>query len=281
MHEQPLAYLEDDEQKIAAARARTTEETARRDHERLAGLYDRGLVSVDEFEASRRDAEDAAHALELAELELYRTVIRAPIAGVVVTRHLDVGSTVSDGTPVYDLADLQPLYADINIPERHVTRLGPGQEVRLTADATGDEANAIIERIAPAVDPATGTVKVTVAVEGGSGLRPGAFVRVDIVTDTHADALVVARSALVAEGRRWHLYRLADDDSSVEQIEVELGFETGDRIEVAGTTDPSVDITPGESVVIVGAPALSDGAKVRVMTDADAEPTPKPVEQEG
>ena len=279
--EQPLAYLEDDEQQIAAARARTTEETARRDHERLAGLYDRGLVSVDEFEASRRDAEDAAHALELAELELYRTVIRAPIAGVVVTRHLDVGATVSDGTPVYDLADLQPLYADINIPERHVTRLGPGQEVRLTADATGDEANAIIERIAPAVDPATGTVKVTVAVEGGSGLRPGAFVRVDIVTDTHADALVVARSALVAEGRRWHLYRLADNDSSVEQIEVELGFETGDRIEVAGTTDPSVDITPGESVVIVGAPALSDGAKVRVMTDADAEPTPKPVEQEG
>ena len=70
--EQPLAYLEDDEQKIAAARARTAEETARRDHERLSGLYDRGLVSVDEYEASRRDAEDSAHALELAELELYR-----------------------------------------------------------------------------------------------------------------------------------------------------------------------------------------------------------------
>ncbi|MCJ7756014.1 MAG: efflux RND transporter periplasmic adaptor subunit, partial [Thermoanaerobaculales bacterium] len=279
--EQPLAYLEDDEQKIAAARARTTEESARRDHERLADIYQRGLVSVDEYEASRRDAEDAAHALELAELELYRTVIRAPIAGVVVTRHLDVGATVSDGTPVYDLADLQPLYADINIPERHVTRLEPGQEVRLTADATGAAAGAIIERIAPAVDPTTGTVKVTVAVEARSGLRPGAFVRVDIVTDTHADALVVARSALVAEGRRWHLYRLTEEGTNVEQIEVELGFETGDRIEIAGTKNTSVDIAPGESVIIVGAPALSDGAKVRVMTDEDAESTPEPVEQEG
>ncbi|MCW8985704.1 MAG: hypothetical protein OQK55_10200, partial [Thermoanaerobaculales bacterium] len=131
------------------------------------------------------------------------------------------------------------------------------------------------------VDPATGTVKVTVAVEGGSGLRPGAFVRVDIVTDTHTDALVVARSALVAEGRRWHLYRLTDDDTAVEQIEVELGFETGDRIEIAGTTDASVEITPGQSVIIVGAPALSDGAKVRVMTDEDAESEPEPAEQEG
>ncbi len=270
--EQALAFLEDEEQKIAAARARTTEETARRDHERLSGLYERGLVSVDEYEASRRDADDAAHALELAELELYRTVIRAPIAGVVVTRHLDVGATVSDGTPVYDLADLEPLYADINIPERHVTRLSPGQEVRLTADSTGATADAIIERIAPAVDPATGTVKVTVAVKGNSGLRPGAFVRVDIVTDTHEDALVVTRSALVAEGRRWHLYRLTEDGTTVEQIEVTLGFETGDRVEIVGAVRDEVNIDDGERVVVAGAPALSDGAKIRVVTDDEAVP---------
>ncbi len=266
----PLAYLEDDEQKIAAARAETTEEAARREHERLSGLYERGLVSVDEYEASRRDAEDAGHALELARLELSRTVIRAPVAGIVVTRHLDVGATVSDGTPVYDLADVDPLYADVNIPERHVTRLRPGQQVRLTADATGERATAVIERIAPAVDPATGTVKVTVAVEGESSLRPGAFVRVDIVTDTHEKALVVSRSALVAEGRRWHLYRLEDDNQTVEQVEVELGFESGDRIELASTVGEKAAIAPGDRVVVLGAPALSDGATVRTPEAATA-----------
>ena len=57
---QPLAYLEDEEQAISAARARSAEETARRDYERLSGLYDRGLVSVDEYESKRRDAEDAS-----------------------------------------------------------------------------------------------------------------------------------------------------------------------------------------------------------------------------
>ncbi len=269
---QPLAYLEDDEQKIAAARARTTEEAARREHDRLSGLYDRGLVSVDEFETSRRDAEDALHALELAELELSRTVIRAPIDGTVVARHLDVGATVSDGTAVYDLADLDPLYADINIPERHVTRLRPGQEVHLTADSTGATANAVIERIAPAVDPATGTVKVTVAVVGETGLRPGAFVRVDIVTDTHDDALVVPRTALVAEGRRWQVYRLNEDGETVQQIEVALGFENGDLVEVTGTADPEIVLASGDLVVVVGAPALSEGAKVRVMDDTGDAP---------
>ncbi len=266
---QPLAYLENDEQKITAARARSTEEKARRDFERLSGLQERGLVSVDEYEASRSNAEDASHALELAELELSRTVIRAPIAGTVVKRHLDVGATVSDGTPVYDLADIDPLYADVNIPERHVTSLRAGQEVRLSADATGTVANALIERIAPAVDPATGTVKVTVAVTGDSGLRPGAFVRVDIVTDTHENALVVPRSALVAEGRRWHLYRLADGDL-VEQIEVMLSFESGDRVEIDHTADTAIVLSPGDQVVVVGAPALSEGAKVRVMTETES-----------
>lgn len=261
---QALAYLEDDEQVIAAARARSNEEKAKRDFARITGLHDRGLSSLDEYEASRTTAEDSKHALELAELELSRTVIRAPIKGVVVARHLDVGATVSDGTPVYDLADLDPLYADINIPERHVTRLKPGQEVRLAADATGAAANAIIERIAPSVDPATGTVKVTVAITGDSGLRPGAFVRVDIVTDTHQDALVVARSALVAEGRRWHIYRLGEEDL-VEQIEVVLGFESGDRVEIDHPTDAEFTIAPGDRVVVVGAPALSDGAKIRIM----------------
>jgi hypothetical protein len=91
---------------------------------------------------------------------------------------------------------------------------------------------------------------------------------------------VVTRSALVAEGRRWHLYRLTEDGTTVEQIEVKLGFETGDRIEITGTVDTSVAISPGEGVVVVGAPALSDGAKVRVMTDTDAESAPEPVDQE-
>jgi len=266
---QALAYLEDDEQRIAAVRAKSAEERAKREFDRVSGLHDRGLSSLDEYEASRTEAEDSAQALELAELELSRTVIRAPIAGMVVARYLDVGATVSDGTPVYDLADLDPLYADVNIPERHVTRLKPGQEVVLTADATGARASALIERIAPAVDPTTGTVKVTVAVQGDSGLRPGAFVRVDIITDTHPDALVVERSALVAEGRRWFVYRLGDENK-VEQIEVMLGFENGNRVEIDHTADPEVVLSSGDQVVTVGAPALSDGAKVRVMTDAES-----------
>ena len=267
---QALAFLENEEQEIAAERARTTRDTQVREFERIGSLRSQELVSEEQFETTRREAADAENAAALAELELSRTVIRAPFSGVVVTRHLDVGATVADGTGVYDIADLVPLYADINVPERHVARLSAGQSVRLSVDASGEEVAARIERIAPAVDPASATVKVTATVEASSGLRPGAFVRVGIVTDTHDDALIVPRPALVAEGRRWHIYRVDETGGSVEQLEVELGFEEGERVEIAGIVGGQDELVAGQQVVVVGASALSDGAAVRVADDETA-----------
>ena len=205
---QSLARLENDEQEIAFERARTSLDTLQAEFERTESLFEQELVSQDAFEKKRREVRDASQAAALARLELDRTVVGAPFAGVVLERHLDVGNTVADGTAVYTLADTDVLRADVNVPERHVARLAAGQIVRLTADATDTTVEAEIERLAPAVDPETGTVKVTLRVEGSAGLRPGSFVRVDIETENKADALVVPRSALVAEGRRWSVYRV-------------------------------------------------------------------------
>ena len=258
---QALAYLEDEEQSIAFERTGATLETRRWEFERTARLFEQELVSEEVYERARREARDAEHAAALAELELSRTVIRSPFAGVVITRHLDVGNTLADGQPVYTLADVARLLADVNVPERHVARLAAGQAVHLFADASGEKVEARIERIAPSVDVETGTVKVTLAVPGSGTLRPGTFVRVDIVTDTHSEALVVSRSALVAEGRRWNLYRVAGE--TAEQVEVELGFENGDKVEILPLVG-GPGIAAGDRVVVAGVGALSDGARIEI-----------------
>jgi len=264
---QPLAVLEDDQQRIEFERASTTRDNQRREFERAQRLHDQGLVSEEEFETTRREAEEARHTADLAELMLERTVIRASFSGTVLRRHLDVGGTVNDGTPFYDLADLDPLYADVNVPERQIARLSVGQQVRLSADSSGGNTPAIIERIAPLVDPGTGTVKVTLSVNASQDLRPGSFVRVDIVTDTHEQALVVPRSALVAEGRRWHLYRVTEEGRGVQRLEVLRGFEEDNRVEILPGQDAEQGLTEGDEVVVVGASALTDGARIQIMRD--------------
>jgi len=240
-----------------------------RELERAVKLNADRILSDNEVELLRRESEELKHDLALAQLNLERTTITAPFDGVVVLRYLDLGAMVSDGTAIYDLADLDPLYVDVNVPERHVARLAPGQAVRVSADALESSVEARIERIAPVVDPATGTVKVTVAVDRLVALRPGAFVQISVVTAVHEEALVVPRSALVAEGRRWLVFRLDEAGETVEALEVELGFEEGERVEIARTLRGAA-LEAGERVVVLGAAALSDGARVKLFEETTA-----------
>lgn len=262
----PLAQLEDDEQRIERDRAVAVRDMEQVELERAIRIHARSALSENELGVAHRERDEAGHRAAIAELALARTTIRAPFAGRVVRRHLDVGAMVGDGTPVFDLADIDPLHADVSVPERHVARLTPGQPVRLTADAAGAVVPGRIERIAPAVDPATGTVKVTIVVEAGaieSGLRPGAFARVDIVTDARPDVLAVPRAAFVQQAGRSYLFLL--DGVHVRRLEAVAGLEEGDLVEVVKASAP---IPPGARVVVLGAAALADGAPVLASDEA-------------
>lgn len=268
---QPVARLEDDEQRIDYERAETTYETNEREAERVKRLFEQELVSDNEYETARREADDARHALERAELELSRTTVRAPFSGRILKRYIDVGATVQDGTEVYDVADLDPLYADVPVPERQVGALSPGQVVRVHSDASGEVVEGVIERIAPAVDADTGTVKVTVAVPPRAGLRPGGFARVEIVTARNDDALIIARQALVAEGRRFQVFRVQRDEEGpyAELLHVVPGFEEADRVEISEVLDDSDPLQEGDEVVVIGAPALSEGSRLRLVDESE------------
>jgi membrane fusion protein (multidrug efflux system) len=267
--DQPLAILENDEQQIDYDRAATARDTKQREFDRALELHEQGLMSDEEYETVRRESEETKQDAAMAQLKLSRTVIRAPFTGRILTRHLDAGTTVGDGAAVFDIADLDPLYADVNVPERHISRLHPGQAVRLVADASAETADASIERIAPLVDPESGTVKVTLAVDETTSLRPGSFVRVLIVTDTHQQALVVPRSSLVAEGRRWHLFRVDEDGENVERVEVKRGYEEQDRVEILGVVDEVRELNTDDRVVVLGASALTDGVRIEILEDGD------------
>lgn len=266
--EQELARLEDVEQRIEHQRAQAVLATEERELARAERLHKERSLSENDLEVARQELAEARHRAALAELNVSRTLIRAPFAGQILRRHLDVGATVSDGTALFELADCDPLCADVAVPERHVARLAVGQPVRLLADATATALQARIERVAPGVDPATGTVKVTLAVTSANEVRPGSFARVGIVTELHEAALVVPRSALVPEGRRWHLFRLGPDRATVEQVEVTIGFEEGDRVEVLPAVADA--LRPGDEVVVIGAAALSPGRKVALPARSGA-----------
>ena len=105
--------------------------------------------------------------------------------------------------------------------------------------------------ITRAADPAvravvltgTGTVKVTVAIPLQEGLRPGMYVQVELVTDTHEDAVLLPKRAVVYDNDQMFVFRLGDE-RRVERLEVEARLETPDTIE------PDGGLAAGDQVVV-------------------------------
>ena len=114
-----------------------------------------------------------------------------------------------------------------------------------------------VERISPIVDQSSGTVKVTIALEPKAGFRPGAFVRVDIRTDTKSDATLIPKRAVIEEDGQYYVYIAGKDTAN--RVKVQLGYQKEGQVEVRE------GVNPGQRVVVAGQGALKEGAKIKVL----------------
>ncbi|MGE0531680.1 MAG: efflux RND transporter periplasmic adaptor subunit [Hyphomonadaceae bacterium] len=147
-----LVRLDDSDARIALARARAqlaaahaNLDKARIDRARREDLTASGSISGEELTGARNAYSTAAAnlaateaALDQAELNLDRTIIRAPVDGVVSRRQVQVGQMVQPGAPLMVVAPLHAAYVDANFRENQLDRVHPGQPVRLTSDLYGE-----------------------------------------------------------------------------------------------------------------------------------------------
>ncbi len=256
---QVLAVLVQDEARIAKSKVELKAANADAALERARNSFEQGLISSEAFDKLIMDQKLARQEVAEAEWQLAKTVIRAPFTGRITERFITLGQHLRPGDELFTVADYDPLVARIYLPERDVIELEEGREVRITAAAeTQLSFIGRIRQIAPVVDTATGTVKVTVeAVQPPSGVRPGAFVSIDIVRERHATALLLPRESVIRELRTAHVF-VTDEDVAVKKA-VTLGIEEGDVVEVLTGLDE------GDAVVIAGQGGLDDGQKIKVL----------------
>ena len=194
-------------------------------------------------------------------LEIARTQIRAPFAGSITQRSVNIGQRVRTLETLFNLGAFSPLYADVHLSERDTRSVRPGQPatIRLGSDDSASVPGRV-ERISPIVDQASGTVKVTVALDPAPGFRPGAFVRVDIRTDRKADAVLIPKRAIIEEDGQSYVYLAVNDRAN--RIKVQPGYQADGMVEIRE------GVSPGQTVVVAGQGALKEGAKIKVIATA-------------
>lgn len=255
-----LAELARRDGEIALSKTKVKAENSRLAFERSQRLLQQELISQEEFDRTKLDRDLAQQELAEAEWRLEKTYIRSPFSGRITERMVQLGQHVRPGDHLFSVADFDPLIARIYLPEADVLDLEVGRAVEIGLRASSDVTfRGRIRQISPVVDTATGTVKLTIeARQVPKEVRPGAFVRVDIVRQTVDEAVLVPREAVVRELQRAFVF--VAKDGVAEKRTVELGMEEKGWLQ----TVSGVDV--GDKIIVAGQGGLKDGAPVKLLS---------------
>ena len=272
---QVLAVLDSADFRLARDRARANLDLAeanrahaRAEKDRADALLKTGGITDKDHLAAQVAVQlaDATHAqvrteLAIAERQLGRAQITAPISGRVAKRHADAGTMVNTTTPLYTLVDDSVFEFRSSVGSNDFSKLKVGGTVRVTVDALpGFMTEGEVNRISPLVDTRSRSFEVIIRVPGQPELVSGLFARAEVKVRDVPDALTVPPSALVRDGSDpAKAQSFVVVNNKAERRDVAIGVEASDAVQITS------GLTLGELVVLDPPSALGPGASVQIQ----------------
>lgn len=286
------ARIAQSQAEVASARAdllsvKAQAERAQRDYERLAQLKKEEIISAQALDAASQQRDTAAAQVQAAQARMTaaeegmrqsqikktKSLLVAPMDGVVANRHANVGQFVDNmgqGEPLFRIVDNRVLDVTLTVPATDLGKVRIGQDVQFVTDfLPGKAFTAKVTHINPAADPSTRSVSVVAEIENTTGeLRDGLFVKARIVVGQRQGVLQIPRAALLptAQGQGGVELFVVQGGKAVKRV-VQTGRESIETVEV------SAGLKAGEHVVTRGGFMLQDGDPVKVVTSPDATPS--------
>ena len=276
-----LVRLDTRQERAQLAAAEAQRDLARLNLERARQLLEKDVIAQAEFDGIAAAAKQAEARVGEIEAMIERKHIRAPFAGMLGIRQVDLGQYLNGGDPVVPLQSMDPVYVNFALPQQDVAALRVGAEVHVSADSIAvSRAAGRITAINSVVDEATRNVQVQATFQNPHGvLRPGMFVDVQVVLGTSLPVIALPASAISyapygnsvfivgeVKGPDGKPYR------GVRQEFVKLGGARGDQVAVLS------GVRPGEQVVTSGVFKLRNGAAVQINNEIQPgnDPEPRP-----
>ena len=190
--------------------------------------------------------------------------VYAPISGSIVSTPLKVGTKVSTNSVITTIGDITHLQVSASIPERYVALLKRGLQANIMLEAYPDVVfTATVSRVSPVVDKASRTKEVILTFDkNDSRINAGMFAKVVLYTIDYSDEVVMPTDSLVTKDDKYYAFVVHGD--TVTRREVVIGKTVDSVTQILG------GVGEGELVVVEGQTSLSDGAKIRDITNGAA-----------
>jgi RND family efflux transporter MFP subunit len=255
---QRLALLEKStlQQEYNAQKARVNERAGR--YRRLKTLQEAGGASAQEVEAALAEAEEARARLEALARDLDKISIGSPVNGIILQKNIEEGALASPGSPLFVVADLDRLEAELDVAPDDAWKIRKGLAARVKTPNGWVDAEFL--RIDPSANPGTGLFQVVLAIPPRSGLSPGQTLEGQVQDEKLADAISISYESIqqLEEGKT-AVYVVSDDVAK--QRMVMTGRESNGRVRVLSGLEPC------DVVVVRGADRLFPDAKIWIQED--------------
>jgi membrane fusion protein, multidrug efflux system len=270
-----------EEQQLAAAESQR--DLTKLNLERSRQLLERQVISQAEYDQVAAEAKQAEARAGETRATIQRKTIRAPFAGVLGLRQVNLGQYLTGGDPVVSLQSMDPIYVDFSLPQQDVASLKVGAAVRVSADGIViPESEGRITAINAVVDAETRNVQVQATFRNPKGqLRPGMFVQVQ-ASFGRGDSVIALPASAVSYAPYGNSVFVVSDMKGpngktyrgVQQRFVKLGPGRGDQVSVLS------GLKPGEEIVSSGVFKLRSGAAILVNNSIVPSNSPSPTPED-
>lgn len=239
--------------------ARANVEQSEAAYNRAKELIEDKLVSATDFDTARANYNVGVARLLSSQARLSKAVIRAPFAGTVGLRRINVGDYATVGQVLVDVVRLDPLRVDFSVPETLLAQVKPGQLVNVSVGAYPAQSfEGVISAISPQIDISGRSVTIRARLPNGDlKLRPGLFAQISITLDVNPDALLIPEQAIWPIGQQKTVFVV--EDGIAKQKTVVIGQRQ------AGFAEIVSGLNAGDEIVTAGQMKIFDGAAVKTV----------------
>lgn len=259
---QTIIRLKDQEYEngIALDAKELSYEIATQEQTKQKALYEKGGVTLSEMRNTEVRVTNARYDVENAKLSLEKMEIKSPFNGVIVNLpYYTPNVKIEQGKPMVGLMDYSKMYMEINMPESAINYIKVEQPVFITHYTfPEDTLKGVISELSPAISTDTRTFKGKILISNEDlKLRPGMFVKADIVVDKAESSIIIPKE--VIQSTRRHKYVYIVEKNTAIQRNITIGLEDETFVEVLE------GLNENDNLVVRGYETLRDNSKVKVQ----------------
>ncbi|MBR5151082.1 MAG: efflux RND transporter periplasmic adaptor subunit [Bacteroidaceae bacterium] len=248
------------ENDIAIDSKRLSLEIAEQEEAKNRAIYEKGGVTLRELKNAEVAITNAKYSYENAKLNLEKMNVKAPFTGVIVNLpHYTPNVQLASGTSIVSIMSYSKMVMEINLPESAINEVKTGQEVFITHyTLPNDTIRAMVSELSPAISSETRTFKGKLLIDNDKmKLRPGMFVKADIVVKKAENTIVVPKEIVMSNRNRKYVY--VAEKGFAKMRDIRTGIEDNDNIEVLH------GLKVEEQLITRGYETLRDNSKIKIQ----------------